>query len=97
VLKDQHWAREAEENISMDQGWAGFAIAHEIKIDYFSTFKVLKNDAYKVTMDDQGERSQRNDFHGSRLGGFCYRSRNQDRLHLDLQGAQERCLQGYHG
>jgi hypothetical protein len=43
---------EVEEKISMDQGWAGFAITHEIKIGYFLTFKALKNDAYKVTIFD---------------------------------------------
>jgi hypothetical protein len=37
---------------SMDPGWAGFAIDHEMKIDYFLTFKALKNDSYKVTIFD---------------------------------------------
>jgi hypothetical protein len=56
--------REVEGKISMDKGWAGFAIAHEIKISYFLTFKALKNDVYNVTMDGQDERSWRKDFHG---------------------------------
>jgi hypothetical protein len=44
--------REVDEKISMDQGSAGFAIAHEIMIGYFMTFKALKDDAYKVTIFD---------------------------------------------
>jgi hypothetical protein len=44
--------REVDGKISMDQGWAGFAIAQKIKIGYFMTFKVLKDDAYKVAIFD---------------------------------------------
>jgi hypothetical protein len=38
--------------VAMDQGWPGFAIAHEIKIGYFLTFKVLRGNIYKVTIFD---------------------------------------------
>ena len=38
--------------VSLDQGWPGFAIAHQIKIGYFLTFKVLRGDIYKVTIFD---------------------------------------------
>jgi hypothetical protein len=44
--------REVEGKIFMDQGWAGFSIAHEIKIGYFMTFKVLKSNTYRVTTFD---------------------------------------------
>jgi hypothetical protein len=44
--------REVGGKISMDEGWAGFAIVHEIKIGYSLTFKVLKKDVYKVTIFD---------------------------------------------
>jgi hypothetical protein len=38
--------------VSMDQGWPRFSIAHDIKIDYFTTCKMLKGDVYKVTIFD---------------------------------------------
>ncbi|XP_071685032.1 putative B3 domain-containing protein Os03g0621600 [Lolium perenne] len=42
--------RDFEGKISMDQGWTGFAIAHDIKIGYLLTLKTLKSDVYKVTI-----------------------------------------------
>jgi hypothetical protein len=39
-----------EGRISMDQGWTGFAIAHDIKNWYLLTLKMLKSDVYKVTI-----------------------------------------------
>lgn len=44
--------KEIDGRISLDQGWAGFAIAHQIKIGYLLTFKVLKGDVYRVTIFD---------------------------------------------
>ena len=38
--------------ICLDQGWSGFAIAHQVKIGYFLTYKMLKGDMFKVTIFD---------------------------------------------
>lgn len=34
--------------LAIHQGWAGFAIAHKLKIGYMLTFKVLTEDSFKV-------------------------------------------------
>lgn len=44
--------KDVKGTVAMDQGWPGFAIAHDIKIGYFITFKVLKGDVFKVTIFD---------------------------------------------
>jgi hypothetical protein len=36
--------------VCQDQGWPGFAIAHQVKIGYFMTFKVPRGDVFKVTI-----------------------------------------------
>lgn len=37
----------------MDQGGAGFAIAHPLQIGHFLAFEVLTYDAFKVTVFDR--------------------------------------------
>jgi hypothetical protein len=44
--------RDIKGNVCLDQGWPGFGIAHEIKIGYFLTFKMLRGDVFKVTVFD---------------------------------------------
>ena len=44
--------REVSDRVCLDQGWPSFAIAHQIKIGYFMTFKVMKGDIFKVTIFD---------------------------------------------
>jgi hypothetical protein len=44
--------KEVKDTVFLDQGWPGFAIAHEIKIGYFMIFKVIKGDVLKVTIFD---------------------------------------------
>jgi hypothetical protein len=44
--------RDVKGTICLDQGWLGFAIAHQIKIGYFMTFKVIRGDVFKVTVFD---------------------------------------------
>jgi hypothetical protein len=36
----------------LDEGFLGLSIAHEIKIHYFITLKVLKGDVFKVNILD---------------------------------------------
>jgi hypothetical protein len=36
--------------VFMDQGLAGFSIAHDIKIEYFLSLRVLKGDLHKITI-----------------------------------------------
>ncbi|XBH80424.1 hypothetical protein VPH35_106170 [Triticum aestivum] len=38
--------------IALDKGWAGFAIAHHIQIDYLVVFKVLIVDTFKMIVFD---------------------------------------------
>jgi hypothetical protein len=42
--------KDVKHRVGMDQGWAEFSIAHDIKIDYFMTSKVLKGHMYKVNI-----------------------------------------------
>jgi hypothetical protein len=44
--------KDVNARVAKDQGWPGFAIAYEIKIGYFLTFKVLSDNIYKVTIFD---------------------------------------------
>jgi hypothetical protein len=38
--------RDVKGTIYVDQGWLGFAIAHQVKIGYFMTFKMLRSDVF---------------------------------------------------
>ncbi|KAI4986901.1 hypothetical protein ZWY2020_019531 [Hordeum vulgare] len=41
--------------VTLDQGWATFAIVHHINIGYMVTFKLLTPDTFKVIIfDDDG-------------------------------------------
>uniref|UniRef100_A0ACD5WJ99 Uncharacterized protein n=1 Tax=Avena sativa TaxID=4498 RepID=A0ACD5WJ99_AVESA len=44
--------RDVSGRICLEQGWPGFAIAHQVKIGFFLTFKMLKGDMFKVTIFD---------------------------------------------
>ncbi|KAF7051465.1 hypothetical protein CFC21_059700 [Triticum aestivum] len=41
--------------VTLDQGWATFAVVHQIRIDYMVKFKLLTLDTLKVTVfNDKG-------------------------------------------
>jgi hypothetical protein len=44
--------RDVKGTACLDQGWPGFFIAHQIKIGYFMTFKVMRGGVFKVTVFD---------------------------------------------
>jgi hypothetical protein len=44
--------RDVKGTVCLDQGWPGFAIAHQVKIGYFMTFKMIRGDVFKVTIFD---------------------------------------------
>ena len=44
--------KDVQGRVTLDQGWHDFAIAHQIKIGYFLTFKVPRGDIYKVNVFD---------------------------------------------
>jgi hypothetical protein len=44
--------RDVKGTVFPDQGWHGFAIAHQIKMGYFLTFKVMRGDIFNVTIFD---------------------------------------------
>ena len=49
------WAvklKDVKGTVCLGQGWTGFAIANEVKIRYFMTFKMLRPDVFKVTIFD---------------------------------------------
>jgi hypothetical protein len=43
---------DVKSTIAKDQGWHGFAIAHDMKIGYFMTFKVFNGNIFKITICD---------------------------------------------
>jgi hypothetical protein len=44
--------RDVKGTVCLDQGWSGFSIAHQVKIGYFMTFKVMRGDIFKVAIFD---------------------------------------------
>jgi hypothetical protein len=44
--------KDVNDTIAMDQVWHAFSVAHDIKINYFITLKVLKGGVFKTTIFD---------------------------------------------
>ena len=50
-----HWRvrlRDVDGNLSIDKGWAGFAIAHDLQIGYLLTFKIMTEVSFRVVVFD---------------------------------------------
>ncbi|KAF7050182.1 hypothetical protein CFC21_058580, partial [Triticum aestivum] len=58
--QEQHWLLLEGDGlmngrVTLDQGWATYAVVHQIKIGYMVTFKLLTPDTLKVIIfDDDG-------------------------------------------
>jgi hypothetical protein len=44
--------RDVKGTAFLDQGWPGFSLAHQIKIGYFMTFKMMRGNVFKATIFD---------------------------------------------